>query len=402
MTADATRAVMKALTANGGQARFVGGAVRNALLGEPVTDVDIATPLAPDEVMQRLKAAQLGAIPTGIEHGTVTAVAMGRPYEITTLRRDVKTDGRRAVVAYTADWAADASRRDFTMNAIYADEDGTLFDPSGGIADLNGRHVHFVGDPATRMREDYLRILRLFRFHAWYGQGEIDTLALAAAIAEKAGLKRLSGERVQKELLRLLEAPDPVSALHAMQTNGILAEILPAPANVERLDRLAGIMRANGFAQDAILSLAALSPSHDAARGLAAGLKLSNADRDRLLDATDAQIPIDASLSPEAARRVLYRTGTRRFRDRLLLSWADARAGTTDKIWSSLLTLSRSWQKPILPVDGRDALAAGVEEGPAVGRVLAVLEEWWVEQGFAQGRDSLLTRLKELAAEPKA
>jgi poly(A) polymerase len=220
-------------------------------------------------------------------------------------------------------------------------------------------------------------------------------------MAEKSGLKLLSGERVQKELLRLLEAPDPVPALLAMRTSGILAEILPAPAAIERLDTLEGVMRAHGLAPDAILLLAALLPSHEAARDVAAGLKLSNADRDRVLDALGAKLAVDASLSPEAARRVLYRVGARRFKDRLLLNWAEAQAGAKDGPWSALLALARAWQPPIFPLDGRDAMAAGVAEGPAVGRILAAVEQWWVEQGFAPGRDALLARLEELAAESK-
>ena len=247
MTDAPARAVMDALTADGGAARFVGGAVRNALLGEPVGDVDIATPLVPDEVMRRLQAAGLGAVPTGIAHGTVTAVSGGKPFEVTTLRRDVETFGRRAVVAYTTDWAEDAARRDFTMNALYADEDGAIYDYFGGLADLEARRVRFVGDARTRIREDYLRILRLFRFHAWYGRGEIDSEALAAAQAEKAGLKLLSGERVQKEVLRLLEAKEPSPAVRVMEQSGILGEILPPGVQTARLERLVAIEAANGF-----------------------------------------------------------------------------------------------------------------------------------------------------------
>ena len=399
MTADTTRAVMKALR---GEARFVGGAVRNALLNEPVSDIDIATPLTPDEIMRRLKDAKLGAIPTGIEHGTVTAVAGGKAFEITTLRRDVETDGRRATVSYTANWSEDAARRDFTMNAIYADEDGTLFDPAGGVADLEARHVRFVGDPSLRIREDYLRILRLFRFHAWYGKDPIDKDAFNAAVAEKDGIKRLSGERVQKEVLRLLEAPDPVPALHAMREGKILAEILPPPAHIERLDRLAGILRAQALAPEAIVLLASLLPAHDAAADTASRLKLSNADRDRLIGATDTQLTVNVSMSAEMARRTLYRVGGQRFKDRLLLSWASSEADMKDSSWSALLAVSRDWQKPVFPLDGRDALAAGVDEGPAIGRVLAALEQWWVEQDFAPDRTALLAQMHDLLSKPNA
>ncbi len=255
-----TRAVMQALTRDGGDARFVGGAVRNAILGEAVADIDIATPLLPQDVMRRLQKAGFGAIPTGIEHGTITAIVRGQPFEVTTLRRDVSTDGRRATVAFTTDWAEDAARRDFTMNALYANAEGEIFDYVGGLADLRERRVRFVGDPSTRIREDYLRILRLFRFHAWYGKGGLDAEAFAAASDEKAGLKLLSGERVQKELLRLLEAKNPLTTLQAMQRVSILAEILPADLQLERIARLVEIETANSRKPDSLLRLAALLP----------------------------------------------------------------------------------------------------------------------------------------------
>src|ERR1700743_2097282 len=234
MKAPETLAVMNAL----GDARFVGGVVRNALLGKPVDDIDIATPLTPDEVTKRLEAAKLKAVPTGIEHGTVTAVSNGRPYEVTTLRRDVSTDGRRAVVAFTKDWAEDAQRRDFTMNALYVGADGEVFDSVGGVADLQAGRVRFVGDPATRIKEDFLRILRLFRFHAWDGKGELDAAALKAATGEKHGLAQLSGERIQKEMLKLLAAENPVPVLRIMAASGILGEILPGDLNIARLERV--------------------------------------------------------------------------------------------------------------------------------------------------------------------
>ncbi|MEE8439400.1 MAG: CCA tRNA nucleotidyltransferase, partial [Micropepsaceae bacterium] len=228
MTASEVTSVFHALRTAGGEARFVGGAVRNALLRQSVTDIDIATTLPPDAAVSALNDADIETVPTGIEHGTITAIVNRQAFEVTSLRRDVSTDGRRAIVAFTNDWAEDAARRDFTMNAIYADESGNLFDPTGGIEDLHAGAVKFVGDPNARICEDYLRILRLFRFHAWYGKAALDEAALKAAAKNKAGLKRLSGERVQKELLRLLEADDPGPALGAMQKHNILGEILPA------------------------------------------------------------------------------------------------------------------------------------------------------------------------------
>ncbi len=298
MTAPSTRAVMSALAGNEDAARFVGGAVRNALLGEPVTDVDIATRFTPDEVLQRLAASGLRSAATGIEHGTVTAIAGGRPFEVTSLRRDVESFGRRAVVAFTTDWAEDAVRRDFTINALYAGEDGTLFDYFSGLADIAARRVRFIGNGRQRIQEDYLRILRFFRFHAWYGTGDPDSDAVAACIAEKHGLKLLSGERIQKELLLLLRAADPVPVLAIMQSSGILAEILQCKLQPVRLERLIAIEDAIGTAPDAVLRLAALLPdSTDDTRRIAQVLRLSNEARDRIIAAAEKDTRIAASAS---------------------------------------------------------------------------------------------------------
>jgi poly(A) polymerase len=387
------RTVTAALEAAQGEARFVGGAVRNSLLGESVSDIDIATTLTPGDAVAALKAKNITVAPTGIEHGTVTAVVNGRPFEVTSLRRDVSTDGRRATVAFTSDWAQDAARRDFTMNAIYADKDGRLFDPTGGVSDLRAGLVRFVGDPGARIREDYLRILRYFRFYAWYGRGEPDEKALAAATLEKAGLKRLSGERVQKELLRLLEAPDPVPALDAMRAREILAQIVPEPVDLERLAQLVRLTRELKIARDPVLSLAAVLNSADRARTLASNLKLSNADRMRLVEALAQGVELEAGLSLAEARRVLYRFGADRFRDCVLLRWSGAPA---EPGWQNLLDIEKDWVRPEFPVDGLDAIGAGVPEGPQVGRILALLERWWVEHDFAPERAALLAKLKEL------
>ena len=402
MTAPATLAVMRALTTSGGDARFVGGAVRNALLGVPVADVDIATPLVPDEVMRRLKEAGLGAIPTGIAHGTVTAISDGKSFEVTTLRRDVETDGRRAVIAFTQDWREDASRRDFTINALYAGADGTLFDYFRGLEDVRAGRVRFVGDPARRIREDYLRILRLFRFHAWYGKGEIDAAALTASVAEKSGLKRLSGERVQKELLRLLEARDPAAVLRMMASSGIASEILPADLQLARLVRLIAIEDANGLAPDALLRLAALVPDGvAAARKISGALKLSNAARDRLAAAAEKDGRIAASLDGAAARKLLYALHTEVYRDQLLLQWAASAADASDAAWRAHLGLAREWTQPNFPLDGNDAMALGYEEGPHIGVVLREIENWWVENDFRADRPALLNKLAEAAKKPQ-
>jgi poly(A) polymerase len=402
MTARSTRAVIRALTRGGDDARFVGGAVRNALLGAPVGDVDIATPLQPAEAMRRLQDSGLKVIPTGIDHGTVTAVSAGKPFEVTTLRRDVSTDGRRATVAFTDDWREDAARRDFTINALYAAEDGEVFDYFSGLADLKARRVRFVGDPQTRIREDYLRILRLFRFHAWYGKGELDPEALAAATQEKSGLKRLSGERVQKELLRLLEADNPMPALHAMNQVSILAEILPPGLQLTRAGSLVRIEAANRRTPDNLLRLAALLPD-DAklARRVSESLRLSNDDKERLTEAAEADSRLDASLPPRGARALLYRLGNQCFRDQLLLRWSQAGADARDARWRSLLKLSDIWERPELPIDGRDVMAKGIDEGPKIGITLRALEEEWIEADFAPDRRALLKRLRETIHQPR-
>lgn len=382
MRAPETRAVMDAL----GEARFVGGCVRNALMGQAVADIDIATPLAPDQVTKRLEAAGIKAVPTGIDHGTVTAVKDGKPFEVTTLRRDVETDGRHAVVAFTSDWAEDARRRDFTMNALYASADGEVLDSVGGVDDLKAGTVRFVGDAVTRIREDYLRILRLFRFHAWYGKGEMDGEALRAAAAGKAGIAGLSAERIRKEMLRLLEAPDPMPSLRAMAAVGVLGAVLPGTLDLARLERLVAIDVDNFFAPDAVLRLAAL--------GGGATLKLANAQKDRLDDLARADEKIVSYLSIREVRRLLYKLGAARFKDRVFLKWADDPKASNFTQWRALLALADSWQRPRFPLTGGNVMNAGVPEGPLVGRVLGEVEDWWIESDFTDDEFSLAERLK--------
>ena len=387
-----TRAVLDAL---GPDSRFVGGAVRNTLLGREVSDIDIATPLLPDVVAKRLTAAGLGAVPTGVEHGTITAIASGTPFEVTTLRRDVATDGRRAVVAYTTDWKEDAARRDFTMNALYATADGEVIDLVGGVADLNAGRVHFVGDATTRIREDYLRILRLFRFHAWYGKGEIDAEALRAAAAEKAGLAQLSGERVQKELLRLLEAENPAPVLRTMAAAGILSVLLPGALSITRLERLAAIDAEAFFTPDPLLRLAALLPNDvSVADAVAAKLKLSNTQALRLADIAGAKEKIVSYLSVKEVRKLLYRIDIGPFKDRVFLKWADDAKNSNAVQWRMLLAVADAWERPRFPLSGREVMLAGVPEGPLVGKILAEVEDWWVDADFTEDEFSLAERLK--------
>ena len=388
-------AVMDALMAEGGSARFVGGAVRNALLGCKVEDVDIATPLVPEEVSRRLACAGIAALPTGIEHGTITAVLNGRTFEVTTLRRDISTDGRRAVVAFSENWEEDAQRRDFTINALYAAFDGELFDYTGGVADLAAGRIRFIGDPIQRIREDYLRTLRLFRFHAWYGKGEIDERALSAAAAEREGIRILSGERIRKEVVRLLEAENPVPALYTMRQNRILAEVLPGEANLERLERLIAIDTANFFKPDPLLRLVALVAADlSVAQAISDRLKLSNDERDRLADLTCAPEHLTPWLPVREMRRMLYRLGQQRLRDRVLLAWADDTHLSNAVAWRALLAIADAWVRPRFPLTGRDVMAAGIPEGPLVGKILSDIEEWWIANDFTNDALSLAERLK--------
>lgn len=391
MAAPETQRLLAAL----GQGRFVGGAVRNALLGIAVADIDIAVPMPPEETVKRLEKAEIKFIPTGWEHGTVTAILGGRPFEVTSLRRDVETDGRHAIVAFTDDWEEDSARRDFTMNALYAAPDGEIFDYHGGVPDLIAGRVHFVGDPATRIREDYLRILRLFRFHAWYGKGEMDAEALRAAAAAKAGLGHLSGERIAKELLRLLECAGPVPALRMMAASGVLSELLPYALRLPRLEQLVVIEAENQFGPDALLRLAALLPDEaDTARKVAERLRLSNAERARLEALAVAGDKIPPHLSAAEVRRLLYRIGSARFRDLVLLSWAASSRRAIH--WRMLLSIADGWERPRFPLTGHEAMAAGVAEGPEVGRLLNLVEAWWLEQDFAPDQAQLMEKLRSL------
>jgi len=399
MTAPETLAVMSAL----GDARFVGGAVRNALLGVSVMDIDIAVPMPPTESLARLKSRGINVVETGLDHGTVTAIAGTHAFEITSLRRDVETDGRHATVAFTDDWAEDAARRDFTINAMYASANGEIFDYATGVEDLIAGKVRFMGDAKTRIAEDYLRVLRLFRFHAWYGKGEIDAEGLRAAAEAKDKLKTLSAERVQKELLRLLEAGNPAPVLRVMAATGILTELLPGALSLPRLERLTEIDANNLSARDAILRLAALLPDgdNDAAHAIADALKLSNADRTRLEQALSGE-KIPAQLAARDARRLLYRIGVARFCDKVLLQWAGAPKGAGVLQFRMLLEMADSWQRPRFPLSGRDVMQAGVAEGPDVGRVLAKVEDWWVGGDFAADEGACRDQLKAVIEKDQA
>jgi poly(A) polymerase len=365
------RRLLDALGADEGLTRYVGGAVRDELLEIRVSDVDLATRLRPNEVVERLEAARIKAVPTGIEHGTITAVSDGQPVEVTTLRRDVETDGRRATVDFTDDWMADAARRDFTINALSADPlTGELFDYFGGLEDLEARRVRFIGDPLQRIAEDHLRILRFFRFHARFGRGDPDPAALEACRARSNDLMALSRERIADELLKLLDVADPLPTVAVMLKHGILRPVLPE-IGTERLLRLEALVASEteaGIEPDPLRRLAALLPADPAvADDIATRLKLSNKARKRLACAAVE----DLSSSPRA---LAYRVGKDCGIDRLLLAGKTADAREIS-----------GWEVPRLPVSGGALIEKGLGQGPIVARTLRAIENVWVERGFPGG-----------------
>ena len=386
----AVTALVRALDAAGVEHRFVGGCVRDWLAGRPVRDIDLSSPAAPERVMAALEAAGLGAVPTGLAHGTVTAVVEHRPFEITTLRHDVETDGRRAKVAFVDDWRQDAARRDLTINALSLAPDrgggGRLFDYFGGRADLAAGRVRFVGDPARRIAEDRLRLLRFFRFHAGYGRGAPDPEALAAARAAAPELAKLSAERLRAELLALLALPDPRATLAVMAENAILAAVLPEATRLDRVSALIAQMpkeRPDPFLRlTAWLDLVPESP-----QGIAERLRLSRAERDRLGKLAAPEALSDAR--PLAER--LYRDGQATTRDRHLLSTAE----TGNPPDPAVLAEIAAWQRPEFPLAGRDLVALGATPGPTLGRLLSNLEDLWIGAGFAPDRDALLAEARK-------
>ena len=394
MVDPATWTVLEALAAGGAQARFVGGSVRDALLGQRIGDIDIATPAPPERVIELLEKRGIKVVPTGLAHGTVTAIAGSPPrrFEITTLRRDIETYGRRARVAFGADWAADAARRDFTINALFLDPDGTVHDPLGGLADLRARRVRFVGDPATRIAEDVLRILRYYRFEARFGAGLGDRPARAACRAMARLLPNLSAERVAQELVKLLETCEPVAALQMMAKDGVLSVILPETHRFDRLRHMIAIEPV----PDPLRRLAALIDVDRAgAIALAERLHFSNAWRDRL-HGLAAPWAIDPSADIAAQRRALYRLGAERYRDTALLLAAEG-AMSRDRL-GELLALARDWTPPAFPLAGRDVTALGVPPGRRIGRLLDATHAWWEAGDFTADRAACLAHLKELAA----
>jgi poly(A) polymerase len=368
-------ALLSALEVENGKARFVGGAVRDALLGHDVSDVDVATVFAPEEVMRRLKEAGIRAVPTGIDHGTVTAVLAGGPVEITTLRRDVSTDGRRATVAFSEDWREDAARRDFTINALSADPlSRDIHDYFGGLQDLESRTVRFIGDPLQRIAEDHLRILRFFRFHARFGEGAPDEAALDACVQRANDLMALSRERIADELLKLLALPSPAVTLRLMVERGVLKPVLPEIGldGVARLDRLAGREQVLVLGPDPLRRLAALlPPDPEIATSVAARLRLSNKALKRLASAACWREQRD-----EDPRLLAYAIGREEALDRLLL-------GEDNPGLAAAVEQLRGWERPGFPIGGGELIRMGLTPGPLVARTLQALERDWARGGFS-------------------
>jgi poly(A) polymerase len=378
----AAEPLLRVLDRDGEEARIVGGAVRNALLGEPIGDVDLATTATPDVVIRRVEAAGCKAVPTGVEHGTVTVVVDGRGFEVTTLRIDIETFGRKATVRFGRDWQADAERRDFTMNALSVAADGTLHDHVGGLEDLKARRVRFIGDPAVRIAEDYLRILRFFRFHAAYGVGDPDAAGLAACIAARAGLDQLSRERVRMELVKLLVAPGAAPALTVMADTGLLLAVLGGVPFLPAFAAMQELEAALGLTPDATRRLGALAVlvAEDAER-LWQRLRLTNAEHERLAAMSEDWWRI-APQDEHDARALLYRLGPQQFLDRALLAWAHAPAAVSDPQWRALATLPQRWTAPPFPLKAADFIARGIAPGPALGAALRAAEEEWIAAGF--------------------
>jgi poly(A) polymerase len=370
------------LDRDGEEARVVGGAIRNALLHMPVGEIDIATTAVPEEVVRRVQAAGCKAVPTGIEHGTVTVIVEGKPFEVTTLRRDVETFGRKAKVVFGRDWTDDAERRDFTINALSATADGKIYDYVGGLADIAERKVRFIGDAQKRIAEDYLRILRFFRFHAWYGEGAPDAAGLHACIVARGGLEMLSRERVRMELLKLVLAPHATPVLTVMAEAGLLGGVIGGVPLLASFENMVKVEAATGIAADAVRRLGALGVwvKEDAER-LAQRLRLSNAESERLM-ALDLWWRVSPAAGDQPAHALLYELGPQSFADRVLLAWSRSRAGAADEAWHHLARLPQRWTAPAFPLKAADFTRRGVAAGPALGAALRAAQEFWIAADF--------------------
>lgn len=390
--------VFDALQAEGVETRVVGGAVRDAVLNRPVGEIDLATTARPEETMRLAADAGLAAHPTGVDHGTVTLVADGMSFEVTTLRRDVETNGRRAVVAFTTDWKEDAERRDFTINALSADREGAVYDYVGGFADLDARRVRFIGNAATRIREDYLRILRFFRFSAAFVEGPLDGDGLSACIELRDGIKTLSAERIGVEMMKLLAAPRAAEISAVMQAAGVLEVAIGRRGNPERLMRLQNIEAALREPCDPITRLAALAMDKASdAKELASRLRLSNLQVSRIAAAIVDDAALATASEGASDRALLYRLGPDSYARAIRVAWARSDAAPDSAGWRDRAELPKRWTAPTPPFTGADVLALGVDAGPKVGKILSKFETWWIAQNFPGDRALLRSKLAALS-----
>ncbi|MDB5642959.1 MAG: Polynucleotide adenylyltransferase region [Hyphomicrobiales bacterium] len=399
------RKLFAALDGEGEELRVVGGAIRNHLMQLPVTEVDLTTTASPHATMARARAAGLKCVPTGLDHGTVTVIVDHQPFEVTTLREDVETDGRRAKVAFGRDFRDDAMRRDFTCNALSARADGTLFDYAGGLQDIAARRVRFIGDPATRIVEDYLRILRFFRFHAAFGEGAADATALAAIARNRAGLNGLSRERVRAELLKLLEARGAASAILLMNGLGLVTQLLGGVITPLRLARIGDIEHARGSKADSLLRLAALAVlTREDADRLRETLRLSNAEHARLVGAADAAPWLhrrDAPPDENGLRLALYRRGRTAVCDAIDIAHASAPVPPDDAAWTARRAQAAQLSVPRFPVSGATLMARGAPAGKAMGETLRRIEAAWIATGFPESADAIAS-LVDAALKPSS
>lgn len=395
MTSDASQSLFAAFPE--GSLRFVGGCVRNALWDETVGDIDFAVALDPVEVMKALKEAGIRYVETGIDHGTVTAIINGKPFEITSLRRDIETDGRRAVVSYTQDWAEDAQRRDLTFNALYADKAGMVYDSTGlGLEDIKTRKLRFVGNADIRVQEDYLRILRFFRFLAWYGgTAKLDAASLRACRENRQGLKKLSAERVWSEIKKLLSARNPARAMQIMLTNDVLETLLPEANNVDGLEQLLKLEAREGLKPDPLLRLMSMSPREPLQMALLCKrLKMSKLETKRLRAWADDGTPLNPELGEREKLISIYKSSKQTVLDRARLRAAGEPDTIRSTHWMALADLAMGWTLPEFPLTGKDLKAAGVKPGPEMGKVMKALEALWVRSGFSVDKEKLLIALK--------
>jgi poly(A) polymerase len=388
------------LDTDGQEARVVGGAVRNALMRLPVAEIDVATTALPDDVIRRVAAAGLKAVPTGIEHGTVTVVIDRKPFEVTTLRQDVETFGRKARVAFGRDWKADAERRDFTINALSASVDGKVYDYVGGLADIAARRVRFIGEPEQRIAEDYLRILRFFRFHAHFADGMPDAAGLLACIRARAGLDSLSRERVRMELLKLLAAPRATPTLAVMTECGILGATLGV-CYLSSFVNMVKVEAAIDIEPDALRRLGALdvAVAEDGER-LTQRLRLTNIESERLA-ALEGWWRVSPAAGEAAAHALLYRLGSQSFTDRVLVAWSRSAAGAADIAWRNLAGLPQRWSVPVFPLKSADFARRGVAAGPALGAAMRAAKEAWIKADFPADRSAIEAIAEQAAHEAK-